>query len=204
MSKFYVVALTGRSGTGKSFASEYLAKLGVPVIDGDDVAREVVEKGMPCLDTLVKEFSPSILKEDGTLNRRGLADICFPDPKKKRRLDEITHPYIIKRMVEYFDVLHESGEKYCVVEAAALIESGLYAVCDKTIMVTADEDKIIKRIMKRDGITMQQAKHRIDGQMNEDAVKQVSEIIVTNNATKEEFCAKLKQVKNQLDIWFNE
>ncbi len=204
MSKFYVVALTGRSGTGKSFASEYLAKLGVPIIDGDDVAREVVEKGMPCLNALVKEFSKDILNEDETLNRRKLADICFPDPKKKRRLDDITHPYIIKRMVEYFDVLHENGERYCVVEAAALIESGLYAVCDKTIMVTADEDKIIKRIMKRDGLTMQQAKNRIDGQMNEDAVKQVSEIIITNNASKEEFCAKLKQVKNQLDIWFNE
>jgi dephospho-CoA kinase len=176
----------------------------VPIIDGDDVAREVVEKGMPCLDALVKEFSDEILNEDGTLNRRKLADICFPDPKKKRRLDEITHPYIIKRMVEYFDVLHESGEKYCVVEAAALIESGLYAVCDKTIMVTADEEKIIKRIMKRDGLTMQQAQSRIDGQMDEEAVKQVSEVIITNNATKEEFCAKLKQVKSQLDSWFNE
>ncbi len=204
MSKFYVVALTGRSGTGKSLASEYLASLGVPTIDGDDVAREVVEKGKPCLKELVKEFSSDILNEDGTLNRKKLADICFPVPQNKRKLDEITHPYIIKRMVEYFDELHEKGGKYCVVEAAALIESGLYAVCDKTIMVTADEDKIIERIMKRDSLDRTQATARIMGQMNEDAVKKISDIIITNNGTKAEFLEKLTKLKNQLELWFNE
>ncbi len=202
MSRFYVAALAGRSGAGKSFASAYLEKKGVPVVDGDDVARAVVGPGSPCLAALVREFSADILLEDGSLNRRLLGERCFADADKKRRLDEITHPFIIERMLDRFDELHEKGYAYCLVEAPALIESGLYAVCDRIILVTAGEDVLVGRIMARDGLSREQAQTRVRAQMAEDAVRKLSDAVVENTGTPEEFCKKLDELKVQLDIWF--
>lgn len=202
MNKFYVAALAGRSGSGKSFASDYLEAAGVPVVDGDDVARDVVRPGRPCLEQLVRTFSKSILNEDGTLNRRLLGSICFADPEKKKKLDEITHPYIIDRMTELFEDLHARGYRYCLVEAPALVESGLYAVCDRTILITADEDRILRRIIERDGLTEEQARNRIRGQVPDSEIAKLCDAVIENNGTTQEFCRKLDDLKAQLDQWF--
>ncbi|MEA4911548.1 MAG: dephospho-CoA kinase [Oscillospiraceae bacterium] len=202
MSRFYVAALTGRSGSGKSFAAAYLRALGVPVIDGDDVAREVVEPGKPCLAQLVRAFSDRILKPDGSLNRRMLGDICFADAKKKKKLDEITHPHIIERMTELFEQLHEEGYRYCLVEAPALVESGLYALCDRTILVRAQDEIMLRRIVERDKLTTEQARSRIDSQIADGELAALADIVLENNGTTEEFCGKLDALKTQLDRWF--
>lgn len=202
MKHFHVAALTGRSGTGKSYASAYLSKHGVAIIDGDVVARKVVEPGSRCLKALVREFSPDILYKDGSLDRRKLADIAFSDRRKKERLDAIIHPYIIERLLDDFDDMKKNGVPYCVVEAGALIESGLYAICDKIIMITADEEISIARIVERDGITQQQAQTRLSAQMKEEEVRDLCDIIITNNGTLEEFEEKLDVLAQQLDSWF--
>lgn len=196
--------MTGRSGTGKSYASDFLRNKGVAVIDGDTVAREVVEPGSRCLQELVKAFTPAILYKDGTLNRRKLADLAFSDPKKKERLDEITHPHIIEYMLEDFDELKAAGHRYCVVEAGALVESGLYAICDRTIMITADEETSIARIMARDGISRQQAETRLAAQMRVDEVQALCDVIITNDGTLAEFDDKLETLAKQLDCWFQQ
>jgi dephospho-CoA kinase len=202
--KFYVAALTGRSGTGKSYASEYLAKKGVATIDGDKVSRMVVEPGSRCLEELVKAFSDSILLEDGSLNRRKLGDMVFSDKSKKKTLNRIIHPHIIERLLSMFDALKEQGEAYCVVEAGALVESGLYAVCDKIVMITADESRQIQRIMARDKITEQQAITRLHAQLSVDEVKDLCDVIIANNGTIAEFESKLDILAGQLNAWFKE
>ncbi|MEG0832746.1 MAG: dephospho-CoA kinase [Oscillospiraceae bacterium] len=200
---FYVAALTGRSGTGKSLASDYLKdKKNIPVIDGDKVARDVVERGSPCLKDLVEEFSNSILNSDGSLNRRLLADICFSDERKKQRLDEISHPYIIAGILDLFDKLHSEHHRFCVVEAAALIESGLYANCDKIILISSDEQRQIERIMERDNITQAQAKTRINAQTSEEVVRAMCDEEIKNNGTVEEFFAQLDVLCEKFDKWF--
>lgn len=202
MKKFFVAALTGRSGSGKSYASEYLAKKGVAIIDGDVIAREVVEKGSRCLYELVRAFSPDILNEDATLNRKKLGSICFSDRDKKRKLDRIVHPYIIERLLDGFDENKRKGYGYCIVEASALVESGLYAICDKTIMITSDEEMQIERIVKRDGITEQEAKMRLQAQLSVDEVKGLCDAVITNVGSLEEFDAKLDILAEQLEVWF--
>ena len=204
MKRFYVAALTGRSGSGKSYASEYLAEKGTLTIDSDVLAREVVEKGSKCLDELVEEFSSEILKADSTLDRKKLADICFANERKKSKLDRIIHPYIIERLLSCFDELKENGARYCVVEAGALVESGLYAVCDRIVMITADEDKQIERIMLRDGITLQQAQTRLEAQLHAAELKDLCDMIITNNGTLEEFDIKLDSLAGQLNLWFEQ
>jgi len=204
MSRFYVAAITGRSGSGKSYASEYLANAGVPVIDGDVVARQVVQKGSRCLQELTKAFGKEILQEDGSLNRQLLAEICFSNPDDRDRLNRITHPHIIKVITKEFDNLREQGKGYCVVEAAALVESGLYSICDKVIMITSLEQLQIQRIMKRDSITEQQARTRLSSQLASDEVKNICDMIISNNGTLEEFNSKLDMLAKQLDTWFSD
>jgi dephospho-CoA kinase len=204
LKKFFVAALTGRSGSGKSYASEYMSGRGVPIIDGDVVARGVVGKNSRCLRELVRAFGADILKEDGELNRKKLADICFPDRRKKRRLDSITHPYIIEKLLDGFDEYKSRGHDYCVVEAGALVESGLYAVCDKIVMVTASEESQIERIIKRDGITEQQARTRLQAQLGADEIRGLCDMVITNDGTIEEFEAKLDVLIGQLEGWFKQ
>ena len=204
MNKFYVAALTGRSGSGKSYASEYLRAKGIPSIDGDDVAREVVRPGEKCLQDLVREFGEEILHEDGTLNRRLLGDLCFSDPRKKERLDAITHPYIIERTTAYFDRLKEAGHRYCLVEAAAVVESGLYIVCDKLIMITSDRAAQVGRIIARDGLTVEQANTRLDAQIDEDELRALCDIVIDNSGSLEEFNQKLDALAEKLEHWFGE
>lgn len=204
MNKFYVAALTGRSGSGKSYASEYLRAKGIPSIDGDDVAREVVRPGEKCLRELVREFGEEILHEDGTLNRRLLGDLCFSDSRKKERLDAITHPYIIERTTVYFDRLKEAGHRYCLVEAAAVVESGLYIVCDKLIMITSDRAAQVGRIIARDGLTVEQANTRLDAQIDEDELRALCDIVIDNSGSLEEFNQKLDALAEKLEHWFGE
>lgn len=204
MSMFYVAALTGRSGSGKSYAGEYLRKKGVPSVNGDLVAREVVQKGEKCLDELVKEFGSDILNEDGTLNRRMLADMCFANEKLKNKLNRITHPAIIKRMLEHFDELREQGYDFCLVEAAALTESGLYAVCDRIIMIQAGEQLEIERIMSRDGLTLEQAKTRLDAQQSPDELRALCDVVIENNGTLAQFEQKLDELYITMKQWFEE
>lgn len=202
MSRFYVAALTGRSGSGKSYASDYLAARGVPMLDGDDVAREVVQKGERTLRELVKEFGEDILLPDGALNRRRLADICFADPKKQEVLNSITHPAIIRRLTARFDELKEAGKGYCVVEAPALIESGLYAVCDRIIMICAPFETEIERITERDGITREQAEARLNAQADPETVRPLCDVVIDNDGSLIDFDKKLAELKDKLDEWF--
>lgn len=204
MSKFYVVALTGQSGTGKSFASDYLATRGIPVIDGDVVAREVVFPGSRCLRDLVEEFGKGILTEDGSLDRRKLADISFSDAKRKAKLDAITHPYIIERMLHRFDELHREGYRYCVVEAAALVESGLYANCDRIVLITSKRALQVERIMRRDGITEAEAETRIAAQVDDSLVRSLADYEIENNGGMDAFIEKLDALAVCFEEWFTE
>ncbi len=204
MKRFYVAALTGRSGSGKSYASEYLRTKGIPTVDGDLVAREVVKPGEKCLRELVRAFGEEILFPDGTLNRRMLGDLCFSDPKKKEKLDEITHPCIIERMLELFEQLRKQGYRYSLVEAAAVIESGLYAVCDKLIMITSDRESQIARIMRRDQLSREQAQTRIDAQIREDELRRLCDVVIVNDGSIEDFNKKLDSLAVQLEEWFSE
>ncbi|MDO4566866.1 MAG: dephospho-CoA kinase [Oscillospiraceae bacterium] len=204
MKRFYVAALTGRSGSGKSYAGDYLKAKGVAVLDGDKVAREVVKPGERALDELVRSFGEGILFEDGSLNRRALADLCFSDPKLQSKLNSITHPAIIERLTERFEELKEAGEAYCLVEAAALIESGFYAICDKAVMIRAPHSAAVERIMNRDGLSREQAEARLAAQTTEVEVEPLCDMIIDNDSSLEDFNIKLDGLKAKLDEWFGE
>lgn len=160
----HVVGLTGPTGSGKSEVTALWTARGIPVVDTDRLAREVVEPGEPCLAELVAAFSPAILQADGRLNRRALAARAFAAPESAARLSAITHPYIIARSRAILKALAAANEPLAVVDAPLLFESGMDALCDETVAIVAPEDTRRARIMRRDGLTAEQAAQRMAAQ----------------------------------------
>lgn len=182
-----VVGLTGGIASGKSIVSGEFKKLGAVVIDADLIAREIVEPGQPALPEIEKEFGPSVINGDGTLDRKALGDMVFSDPEKLKRLNRITHPRIIerqRRMIEEIKGAHK--DPLIVVDAAILIEAGEYRNMDRVIVVYADEDKQVERLSRRNGLTTQEAEKRVKAQMPLKEKVLYADYVIDNNGGVEE------------------
>ncbi len=165
MREIRVIGLTGQTGAGKSTVSTVMREKGIPVIDADLVAREVVETGKSCLVELALEFSAIILNADGSLNRRKLADIVFGNREKLDRLNQIIFAYIIEEIKERIGALDEAGHyRMVIIDAPTLFESGGDAICDEIISVIAPESHRLNRIVIRDRLTGEQAAKRMASQ----------------------------------------
>ena len=152
-----VVGLTGQSGAGKSSLSRMFAARGVEVIDADRVARDAIEQSANCLMDLVLEFSTEVIHPDASLNRARLAELCFGDKNKLKRLNDITFPYIIEAIVHKLENAKARRLPMVVLDAPTLFESGLNRRCDRIIAVIADRDTRIERVIARDQISREDA-----------------------------------------------
>jgi dephospho-CoA kinase len=160
-----VVGLTGGIASGKSTVGRLFREFGVPVVDADAIAREVVAKGTPGLAEVLRAFGPEILDEDGALDRKKLGRIVFADPKKRKVLESITHPRIAARSMEELAALAQRGEPYGIYEAALLVENGVHRRLAALIVVAASEDAQVRRIRERDGLSEEEARARIAAQL---------------------------------------
>lgn len=130
-----MVGLTGGIATGKSSVSSLLKSHRVPVIDADIIAREVVLPGTPALRRIVSTFGPDILLPDGTLDRKKLGGIVFNDTSMRKKLNEIVHPAVRKKL--FWSVMRcwWRGERMCVLDVPLLIEGGLWKLVGKVVVV---------------------------------------------------------------------
>jgi dephospho-CoA kinase len=161
--KPYRVGLTGGIASGKSTATQFFAALGVPIIDTDQLARDVVEPGQPPLERLVERFGTSILTPDGHLDRPALRTIVFSDPKARADLEALTHP-AIGAAAEARSA--EVGGIYQVLVIPLLVEKGLGAQLDRVLVIDCDEDLQIHRLQARDGSTVEQARAILNAQVS--------------------------------------
>jgi len=191
-----VWGLTGNIACGKSAVEEYLRHQGVPVIDADHVARQIVEPGQPALDVIVEAFGAEILDEDARLNRPALAAIVFTDPSARRRLEAITHPRIHERTAELLSALAQAGTKFAVVSAALMIEAGSYRLYEGLVVVTCPKEIQMQRLMARDGFTKEQALARTNSQMAQQEKTALADVVIDNGGTIE---ATHTQVQSWLD-----
>lgn len=162
----HLVGLTGGIATGKSSVGQILRDLGVPVLDADLAARQVVEPGEPTLSALVSEFGSDILGPSGGLDRAAMRERIIADPQAKRALEAITHPAIRARIGTDLADLAQEGHAVAVVEAALLIESGGYQAYPDLIVVSCDPEEQVRRVMARDGQSESQARGIIGTQMS--------------------------------------
>lgn len=157
----YIVGLTGGIASGKSAVSDRFARLGVPVIDTDLIAREVVEPGEPALGKVIEAFGPDVLDAGGRLNRRALREAIFADPGKKSRLERILHPAIREETLRR---LKRVDAPYCIVVIPLLVETAQYAWLDRVLVVDAPEERQIRRLTARDGVSEEQARASLAAQ----------------------------------------
>ena len=149
----YRDGLTGGIASGKSTAAKFFGALGVPILDSDQIARDVVEPGQPPLERLVERFGPKILTADGHLDRPALRDIVFSDPKARADLEALTHPAIGAAMEARSAA---AGGPYQILVIPLLVEKNLAAHVDRVLVVDCDEELQVRRLRDRDGSTPQQ------------------------------------------------
>ena len=173
-----IVGLTGPTGAGKGYVSEYLEKLGCYVSDTDGIAREITMKDSPFLGILAKNFGQDIIDENGELKRKLLAERAFKTKESQTLLNSLMHPEIIRISVERCKEALKKGAVAAVIDAPLLFEAGADKYCDTVIAVIAPEEIRIERIMNRDNITREQALSRISVQNDDDFYTQKSEFTV--------------------------
>jgi dephospho-CoA kinase len=155
------VALTGGIASGKSTVADLFAALGVPVIDTDVIARQVVEPGQPALAQVVAEFGEEVLDATGRIDRRRMRERIFADPEAKRRLESILHPAIRAEMAR--QSLAAQGP-YQVLVIPLLTEGGRRDHVDRVLLVDVPEELQIQRLMMRDGVSHEQAQASLNAQ----------------------------------------
>ena len=145
------LGITGRSGCGKSTVTSIFAAHGVPLADADQMSREILLPGSPLLPRLAERFGDDILRADGTLDRRLLADRAFATPEGKRALDALTHPEILRRIRAAKQAAQEAGNRLFVLDGAVIVGTEAEAECDRLAVVTAPFATSVARIAARDG-----------------------------------------------------
>ncbi|KYG04368.1 dephospho-CoA kinase [Sorangium cellulosum] len=157
--------LTGGLGSGKSTVAARFRAQGLPVIDADALARDVVAKGTEGLAEVVRAFGPEVLAPDGSLDRARVAAIVFDDPDKRRRLNAIVHPRIGALLLERAAEIEARGEPLACYEAALLVENGLADAFRPLVVVAVPEAVQLARAMARDGATEEQVRARLAAQL---------------------------------------
>jgi len=178
-----VVGITGGIATGKSTVSKIIKNLGYEVIDADVISREVVEKGKPAYRELIAYFGDVILDEYGNIDRKELGNLIFNDEEKRKKLNSITHPYIMKAIKESID--NKKEQKIIFVDIPLLIEEmdklRDYDIrFDEIWLVYVDEENQIDRLMKRDCIDRTEALNKISAQMPIEIKKKYASIVIDN------------------------
>jgi dephospho-CoA kinase len=144
------IALTGGIGSGKSTVAAYFAGQGVPVIDADELGRELVMPGCPALAEIAAAFGPEMLLKDGSLDRPRLRRAIYADARQRRRLEAILHPRIYAELRRRVQTLQAP---YCLMVIPLLVETGETAIADRILVVDAPEPLQKARVRARDGMT---------------------------------------------------
>lgn len=177
------IGITGRSGCGKSTVSAHYRALGYRVADADLVVRQVLEPGSACIPLLVEQFGADILDEAGGIQRRLLADRAFARPDGSQRLVSITHPEIIRRLLQEGQQARQAGQEVFFVDGAVIVGAPFELYCDGIILVSAPLEESVKRICARDGISEESARRRLDAQLSEETLRAACAWEIRNDGT---------------------
>ncbi len=191
-----VIGLTGQTGAGKTTASDALRAGGLPVINCDLLAREVVNNSKSCLGDLVLAFGCEIIDHNGELNRRKLSAAVFGDRKKLRRLNAITFPHIVRRIEEEIGRYQKMGASALVLDAPTLYEAKADRLCDAVVAVIAPEADRLQRILQRDGLSEEEAMNRIRSQHDDAFFRARADYLVENSGTPQELVEAVAAAMN--------
>ncbi|BBY89448.1 dephospho-CoA kinase [Mycolicibacterium tokaiense] len=189
------IGLSGGIGAGKSSVSKTFAEYGAVIVDGDVIAREVVEPGTPGLASLVEAFGEGILQADGALDRPALASIAFSDDDKRKTLNGIVHPLVGKRRAELIEAA--APDAVIIEDIPLLVESGMAPLFPLVIIVHADEEVRVRRLIEYRGFSEDDARARIKAQATEQQRRAVADVWLDNTGTPQALVQKSHELWQQ-------
>jgi len=186
-----LIGLTGGIASGKSVVAARLKELGAVHVDADVLAREVVEPGTPGLAAIEREFGPSVIAADGTLNRPALGSIVFSDPDKRLALNAITHPAVWQRAKELFAAA--DPDAVVVYDVPLLVEAATDRPIkfDLVVVVNASTATRMQRLIELRGMTREEATHRLNSQASDTERLAIADVVIDSNGTLDETLAQV-------------
>ncbi len=181
-----ILGLTGGIATGKSTVTAMLRERGIPVIDADQIAREVVEAGKPAYEAIVRHFGREILLSDGQIDRKKLGEVVFSDEAERQKLNAIVHPEVRRVMRKEAEAAEAGGAEIVFMDIPLLFESKLQYMVEKIVVVYAPPDMQLARMMERDELEEEQATKRLRAQFPIDQKKTEADFLIDNSTSREE------------------
>jgi dephospho-CoA kinase len=201
--KLFIVGLTGGIASGKTEVACELSRLGATVIDADEVARRVTMPGTTAYGALTEQFGMGILDEEGMIDRLALSEIVFRDESKLNQLNSITHPEIFKTIIgevnHYGKGLRARDVPAVVIDAALIVDVGVAGIFDLILLVTADEDVRLSRLMVRRGMPEEEARARIASQVPDANRMESADVAIENNGSLEQLRSKAVEAWKEID-----
>ena len=193
-----VVGLTGGIGSGKSTVANGFSALGVPVIDTDKLARELVEPGQPALDEIISTFGSEAISADGQLDRDYMRQLIFTDNSRKSQLEAILHPRIRQRVRA---LLADIRSPYCIVVIPLLLETGQTDLVDRILVVDAPEKEQLTRVAARDSLSDNAIKAIIRSQVDRNTRLAAADDIIVNDRGMSELTGHIRKLhRHYMDI----
>ena len=187
------VGLTGGIGCGKSTVANIFADLNVPVLDADDIAHRLVEKGQPALAQIQQAFGSDILNSDGSLDRKSLRDRVFSDLNQKQKLESILHPLIYKALQAELEQLTTA---YCIISIPLLFETDMAHFVDRILVIDCPVETQIERVKVRDSLTIERIQSIIDSQVSRAFRKAQADDLIDNSDTDYRLAEQVKKLHN--------
>ena len=189
-----VIGLTGGIGTGKSEAARQLEELGALIISADQVGHEAYTVNTEAWEQVVATFGNGILQDDKEIDRRKLGGIVFSDPSQLEKLNQIMHPRMARIVSDKIEAFRGQGVDTVVVEAALLFEAGWDSLVEEVWVTDASEEIIIGRLRERNGLSEEEAKKRINAQM--DRMERIgrSDFVINNSGDMAELGTTIKEL----------
>lgn len=187
------VGLTGGIGCGKTTVAKVFAKLNIPVVDADEIAHRLVEKGQPALDQIQQEFGTDILNPDGSLNRKKLSERIFSDLKQKQKLESILHPLIYKTIQSEIEQLNAP---YCILCIPLLFETDMVHFVDRVLVVDCPVEMQIERVKNRDHLPIERIQAIINNQISRESRKEKADDLIDNSVANYRLAEQVKKLHN--------
>ena len=191
------IALTGGIATGKSYVANKLREAGVPMVDADVLAREVVEPGTPGLAAVRRRFGPDAVRRDGTMDRVRIAQIVFKDKRARLDLEAIIHPAVQKAVNDFFDSLPKRTP-YAVADIPLLFETGREKQFDAVIVVACPRDMQLQRVMERNRLSKEDAERRLAAQLPIEKKLEKATYVIRTDGTFEDTNAQIASLLDRL------
>jgi dephospho-CoA kinase len=187
------IGLTGGIGCGKSTVTKIFEQLKTPVIDADEIAHQLVAIGQPALAQIQQEYGADVLNPDGSLNRKLLRELIFSDCKQKQKLEAILHPLVYQSIQAK---LKQLNTPYCIICIPLLFETNMAHLVDRILVVDCSVETQIKRLQKRDNMTIERIQSIIDSQVSRDVRKAQANDLIDNSKTDDRLAEDVKKLHN--------